>query len=596
MPKIKEVLSSEVHWQVAGWNTRDQANIRIRQLLGDEAAMFAPVYVTHGGYYWSAEDLSGWKMLTDATESERAEALGQIHGLLGSTVARFPAQKGRVEQVFAWPNDDYVFVRKVQGRMQVLVTGWGFANYNRAMGGVIVEAPQENALNEVSLALAIDGLPQAGREFEMMQGVHWTTLRTDASGHFALGRIVPGEEVRVRDTETGREFVETVGTTTTLVVLDLTKWLDVRVMATLDGIPLENEEATVDYGHRHETLRLENGSATVKLPWLGVEQCSVEVRGNVQKAALSAYSGNSFVFTLQTPRTPRLGLSVKVTSGGEPISGEVVEFEFAGTKRRGATGVDGTCRQVFEYGGDDRPTVFVSAHGIDKEFPFETGEHTLEIALDTPSGDVFDATVRVLNLDGKAVPFYPITVATGESQLELLTGDNGTVAIQGLHSGEEMVVADANDASVHQSYTLDWQDAVYDFILPFKANTNGDCLLRVLEVGGKPSVATTVLLRQGDASQMGHLDVKGEMAFDSPQFDSEKDIEVLMYSPRRTFPPLSFRLLPDEKEYEFYETDGPTPWWTRAGEIAVALAMTLGLWGMYYVWRGLLNNLPNIFA
>ena len=27
MPKIKEVLSSEVHWQVAGWNTKDQANI-----------------------------------------------------------------------------------------------------------------------------------------------------------------------------------------------------------------------------------------------------------------------------------------------------------------------------------------------------------------------------------------------------------------------------------------------------------------------------------------------------------------------------------------------------------------------------------------
>ena len=63
MPKLKEVLSTEVHWQVADWHTRDQANIRIRQLMGDDARYFAPVYVTHSGYYWSDAEPAGWSLL-----------------------------------------------------------------------------------------------------------------------------------------------------------------------------------------------------------------------------------------------------------------------------------------------------------------------------------------------------------------------------------------------------------------------------------------------------------------------------------------------------------------------------------------------------
>ncbi len=51
-PKIKgSILSSEVHWQVAGWNTIGIPGqyTHTPAPLGSEAEIFAPVYVTHGG-------------------------------------------------------------------------------------------------------------------------------------------------------------------------------------------------------------------------------------------------------------------------------------------------------------------------------------------------------------------------------------------------------------------------------------------------------------------------------------------------------------------------------------------------------------------
>lgn len=61
MPKIKEVPSTEVHWQVAIWNIRDAANARIKKIMGEDAEIFAPVYVTHSSYYWSDSDAEGWR-------------------------------------------------------------------------------------------------------------------------------------------------------------------------------------------------------------------------------------------------------------------------------------------------------------------------------------------------------------------------------------------------------------------------------------------------------------------------------------------------------------------------------------------------------
>jgi len=593
MAKIKEVLSSEVHWQVAGWNTKDQANIRIRQLLGDEAAMFAPVFVTHGGYYWSDADAYGWTLLSDASEGDKAEILGIVDDLRRRTIVRFPAQKSRIEQIFSWPNDDFVFWRRESDGLRVRVTGWGFANYNRARGGSIVEAPDESNIREVTIAFTIDGIRQPRRSFEIMQGVNWNRMDTTGDGSFELGRLTPGEVVRVRDLATGREFIETIGDETKALDLDVTEYLDVIVNAMRDGAPLDGDDVSISYGHRNDTFVLDSGRAMRRLPWLEGQLCTVTIRGQKQTRQLVKNSVNEFSFDFTIAR---MKLKVQVSGDGEPISGEPVDFMYAGSKRRGVTGPDGSFVSSFEQSAD-ASVVAVTVRERTQEVPFADGDSTVEFAFDTPPAEMFEATVRTVDLDGRLVPFYPITADTGDGPKEYLTDWQACAAIGTVKSGNTMTVADATDARIRTVFELDWQNALYDFVLPYHGEpTAGDCLLRVIEADGKPSEGTTVILSQGEKRVMAHLDAKGEMCFESADFTFGKPMKVNLFSQRRTFPELSFTLDKDEKEYELKEVDGPTPWWKIAGEIALVFVTAFGLFGLYRVWDSMFRYLPNIFA
>ena len=593
MAKIKEVLSSEVHWQVAGWNTKDQANIRIRQLLGDEASMFAPVFVTHGGYYWSDAEPYGWAMLSDASEADKALVFETIDELCRRTIARFPAQKGRIERIFSWPNDDFVFWRRDADGLRVLVTGWGFANYNRARGGSIVEAPDESNIREVSLAFTVDGIRQARRRFEIMQGVNWNRMDTDADGIFVLGRLTPGEEVCVRDIATGREFIETIGDDTTMLDLDVTEYIDVIINAVCDGAPLDRETAEIGYGHRSDSFAIESGRAARRLPWLDGQLCTVSVRGQKQTRQLVKDAVNEFDFDFTVAN---MKLTVHVSGDSNPISGEPIDIMYAGAPRRGVSGADGSFVTAIEQ-RVDAAVVAITVRDQTREVPFADGDTFVEFTFDTPPAEIFEATVRTIDLDGNPVPNYPITVDTGGGPNEYLTDYKACAAVGTVKSGKTMTVADATDARIRKVFELDRFNALYDFVLPYHGEpTAGDCLLRVIEADGKPSRRTTVILSQGETRVMAHLDDKGEMCFESADFTFGSPMKVSMFSQRRTFPELSFTLDKDEKEYELKEVDGPTPWWKIAGEIVLALAIVFGLFSLYYIWGAMFIYLTNIFA
>ena len=591
MPKLKEVLSSEVHWLIGDWNTRDQANTRIRQLLGPDAAMLAPVQVTHGGYFWSADDPHSYSMLSVATEAERKAVEARIDELRQKTIARFPAQKGRIEQIFSWPNDDFVFWRRGAGSPEVVITGWGFANYNRARGGTIKDIPDENKIHEVSLSFTVDGLRRPLRAFDMLQGVNWNRYDTDAEGVYALGRLTPGEIVRVRDIATGREFTETIGDDTTMLELDVTEYADITVNATRDNGPVDGDEVSIAYGHRSDKFPMSGGTARRRLPWLEGEQCSVGLRGQKQTRELEKDSENVFRFDFTTAR---MRLTVGVSGDGQPIAGEPVDAVFEGAKRRGVTGDNGTCSFSFDRTAEEGAVV-VSVRDRSAEVSFRNGDERVDFVFDTPEADIFKATVRTVDLDGKPVPFYPITIDTGKGPNEFLTNAEACAHAGEVRSGDTMTVADATDPSVSTVFTLDSANGLYDFVLPYR-DTAGDCTLRVIELDGKPSAGTTVILNQDGNRAMGHLDDKGEMTFSSEVIVPGKPVKVNMYSQRRTFPELSFTPVKDEKEYELKEVAGPTPWWKIAGEIALALGIAFCLTGLWYTWYDLFRTLPNIFA
>lgn len=597
MPKIKEVLSSEVHWQVAGWNTKDQANIRIRQLLGADAGLFAPVYVTHGGYYWSDSDPAGWTTLTDASEPDKAEAIALIDSVRTRTIARFPQQKARIEQVFSWPNDDFIFVRRSSGGLDVRLTGWGFSNYNRARGGSIVEAPAEDNIHEVRLAFLIDGARVPSRSFGILQGLNWASKTTGPDGLYELGRVAPGEVVRVRDNVTGREHTETIGKDTTMVEVDVTEFVTVRLNVTYDGAPLSGEEASIEYGRRRHRLAVVNGVAECRLPWFEGVPCFVTLRDASQSRELVRESDNVFDFRFVSPKRMKMQLVARVTADGVPVTGEPVDFEFNGTRRQMLTDDAGEARTAYEQPETENMSVTVSVRDRSVVEPVFDGERIVEFKFDTEPGDVFNGMVRTVNLDGEAVGYYPITIDRGSGPENYMTDELGRVTLQGLVSGERMTVSDTADARVSEEYVLDSARAIYEFVLPYHSDDNkGDCILRVIEADKRPSAGTTAVLVQDDVRVMAYLDDRGEMRFGSDTFSTAKPVSVCLYSVRRPFPELSLQLEKDEKEYEIVEVAAKQSWWVYLLEGVLAFVMVLLLYSNYSFVSGLLRTLPNVFS
>lgn len=599
MPKLKEVLSTEVHWQIADWHTRDQANIRIRQLMGDDARYFAPVYVTHSGYYWADAEPGSWQLLSDAADDDARRARALIETLRAKALARYPAQQQRIDQIFTRPNDDFVYIRHLaDGNIDLRMTGWGFANFHRAYGGSIVDAPADDSLRQVRVCFSIDGHHVPRREFELWRSTSWAPLATDTEGYYDLGSLGPGIQIQVRDKATGKERIETIAADTSLIDVDVTEYLTVRVSARHDGVPIEGETANLTYGHRTAQLTLSYGVAEARLPWLEGTECTVELRGESQSRTLDKNLVNTFDFEFVTPTTPRTPVTVRVSGDGAPIAGEAVDIVYRDMVEHHITDAAGEVHTAFDSPapGDSLRPVEATVRGASKSVMLEDDPIVFDFVFDTPVREEFDASLLVVDLNNEPVPNYPIRVEIAGTATEYLTDDAGTIALGLVTAGDEMKVTDGLSLSVTQTYLLNARQPQYVFVLPYANGDGGDCTLRVIELDGRPAAGVTCVMIQNEQRVLGYLDQNGEMAFSSESFATDSEIKVNLYTSRRTFPPLSFKLEPDEKEYELVEVAGPYPWWKVVLEVLAVAGCGAALLACAGIWWGFYSALPLIFA
>ena len=195
------------------------------------------------------------------------------------------------------------------------------------------------------------------------------------------------------------------------------------------------------------------------------------------------------------------------------------------------------------------------------------------------------------------MPFYPIVIDAPGGQVSTITDWQGCAQPVKVCSGDTLTVLDGNDARVRTTFDLDWKEALYDFVLPYQdESADGNCLLRVVEAEGRSSEGTTVIMHQDETRIMAHLDSMSEMCFDYQDFDDNKDIDIDLYSLRRTFPKLSIRLEKKEQIYELREVDGPTPWWKIALEVLLVFASVGFLAATYQIWQSLLQNITPLFT
>ena len=598
MPKLKEVLSTEVHWQIADWHTRDQANIRIRQLMGDDARYFAPVYVTHAGYYWSEPDVSGWTLLTDLPAGDAAEARALIVSLRAKAIAKYPNQQQRIDSIFTRPNDDFVFVRRgADGSLDLRMTGWGFANFHRAYGGSIVDAPSDDSLRQVSLAFSIDGNRIPNREFDLWRSTSWVALATGNDGCYSLGSLAPGIKVQVRDRATGKERIETVTDDTEVIDVDVTEYLTVRVSGRHDNVPLEDVDACISYGHRRSLLTLHQGVAECRLPWLEDVECEVSLGGQSQTRVLVKDMVNVFNFESNTPKIPKTRVLVRVHADGMAVADEKVMLRTGDNTVSLVTDINGEARTEFDTPEVEGVSVVAAVRDNEASKPLGADSVVFDFNFDTPVREQFDATLLVVDMDNNPVAGYPVKVDIDSSSTEYITDDDGLVELGPVLGGDVMKVSDGNNESYTKEYTLDARQSQYVFCLPYETTSaDNDCLLRVIEADGKPAAGVTCILSQNDSRTLCHLNEKGETHFDSHCFEPDKEISVSLYCARRKFPPLAFKLEEDEKEYELVEVKGPYPWWKILLEIGAVVLAFVSLFVLSAAWYGIYSSLPLIFA
>ncbi len=598
MPKIKEVPSTEVHWQVANWNVRDAANARIKQTMGADAQYFAPVYVTHGSYYWSDPDVEGWTPLTVASEADQAEARALMGQIRERALRRMPARAAQINQVFNIPNDDFVFVRRRSGdHLEMRLTGWGFANYNRAHASVIMETVEPDRINEISVSFSIDGEVVPNRAFTYARGVDWAEATTDGNGYFSFGRQMPGAQVAVRDTATGIERVTVVEADTTNIDVDVTEYLTLRVVARHDGQPISGEDAEISYGRRSTRLTLQQGVAGCSLPWFEGVQCKVRFRDNIQKRELRKDLLNEFVFESKTPKVPKTKVVVRVTDNNEPVPGERITLRACGRVFNLVSGNDGSATYEYDYTSPDDITAQVRE--LTQTAQAREGTVEFEFKFDTPKPVEFDCYLRTVNNSDEPLPFYPVSIhlGNGTPAVECLTDANGLVGPIHVLSGNTMTAFDTNKPEYREDFLLDAACTEYLFRLPYNSESNlGDMSLRVVQGNGAPAADSTCILTQNNTRITAQLDANGMMFFGSDDFDYLSPVQVDLYSNMRTFPQLHLQLEKDEKQYELIEVAGPQPWWKIVGEIALAAGSVLTFAWLYFILEKLYSTIPNLFV
>lgn len=220
MAKIKQAATTEIHWNIPNWNQGTDATARLRQLLKEDARYFAKAYTGNNVYYWENES-PDWKPLSHADNADRTEADRELSGLYRRISQAAPKY---VDQLMTVPNDDYIFYRRNQeGKTEILLTGWGYSNYKKAVGGSHRVVRDKTPRCDCRIGFTVDGELQPGRYFiAHTAGGTSNMLSTGEDGWFMLKGLRQGESQKITDEISGKSFNLVWGEDHPEYILDVT--------------------------------------------------------------------------------------------------------------------------------------------------------------------------------------------------------------------------------------------------------------------------------------------------------------------------------------------------------------------------------------
>lgn len=305
MIEIKRAAAAEVHMKLLN---PQKAYDTITKILEEkhETNILARFKAGAGYYVWEHEQ-AGWKPLSQANADEQQLVFEKTHQ--NETFLKQSLGTGKekiVETLLKVPDESsYIFFRHDEaGKIQVLLTGWGFVRIHN----VVIRKEEELKTpkkQEVYVRLCRCGEPLPGRGFYVHTPSGQNRCTTDADGRYFIDRLAPGTAFSLTDEQTQRAFQLVVEDGKSEYDFDITEYCDIAISVTHDGVPLPNIPCTLSYHGTHGLTTDAQGSARLRLP-IRDGECTVQVGEWVQSQSIQSAS-TSFTFAYETKRfTPRI--------------------------------------------------------------------------------------------------------------------------------------------------------------------------------------------------------------------------------------------------------------------------------------------------
>lgn len=441
MAKLKSSSLSEIHWKLKGWNQGD--NAMLRKLLKEDADAFARAHVGPANVEWT-DETSGWRPLSTASDADRPLAEKALRDVSQRVRARAPEKYAN--PLLSVPNDDYIFYRiDDDGTARVLLTGWGYANSNKATGEAYKIKKEEAPTTPVTIGFTVEGEFVGSRPFSvLLESGRGNSCTTDAEGRYLFPTAPIGKNIRVRDDISGKSFSFTPQPGVAEQMFDVTQKVQVSASTSLNGRPVSDYPVRLRYRGQEMTLPVAQGQASATLTYWPGETVDLECNGLSRQINLSPNSGDNHVdFDFERDETAKI--RVKIRLNGQPTDEWPANIFYDGhdymmQTSNGVGTKDVTWREGAECRvtvGDLTQTAVLQPGAVYNDFIFEMEE------VLPPPPPVKPVTVRILDKEGKPFAGARVSFTQNGKTLQNSLDQNGIVrfGINEFKVGEPIVTS-----------------------------------------------------------------------------------------------------------------------------------------------------------
>ena len=456
--KRKKIKYNEAHWTLSsqGINPNDQANKVLQSKTGNDISRhFAKLNVGSDFFEWTFTCDSEPMTLSQAPEDD-AMIVRDEYNKLGEQVMKCFSSNSHIGERFLHvPNEDFIYYYKdAAGRIQIVLTGWGFTNRRGpSLGPTFKKIPIQESAPIINIGFTRDGEMVTDRKFLLSTAIQSkpNELTTSADGFYHFDKpFKAGSEFTVTDEISGKEFPLRVEADQTDYVFDITQYAPIIIKVTHNDEPVVGKQVALTYRGNTQMLMTDgNGNITTSLVFIDNEEVTAEVEG-CRETRVIAPEGVEIAISLKTAVTSPMVKTVD--QNGNNVGGYHLVLDAVKGQVNIVTDENG-CAILPEM---EVGEVFYLTDDNGQKLSFqvneENSEHIFPVYLAPP---VITPLLKVVDQNGNPLPGYDMMFAAAQGQYNVRSDEMGIVALPGMNIDETFSVSDAMGNTMTYQITPD---------------------------------------------------------------------------------------------------------------------------------------------